>query len=324
MARMTSFSDDDRDDDDQERDDDDQHEEEEEEEDRDDDRGRNSRRRDRGDEVEEDEESEEDDADGDEDDDDDDLEDLERVANSGRGGMVPYQRLAAMADKNHQLTQALLDQLAGPGKAGGGKEEKPPVDVAKLREQYEDALLEGDKAKARELADQIDEANLSKAEERALKRFREEEQQRQQEAFANSMRQASDTVLRKYPSLNDFETDPDAADDMDRIIVERDLLMRRGVPGPKAMRQAADKVMGSGDDGGERRGSTPRDKRRRQEREGLRDRAKTASRIPPRTGGNGTGQRGRQSRESADTYTSSQVASMSEKEKARARGDYDV
>lgn len=323
MARMTSFSDDDRDEEDLDREDENL-EEEEEEEDRDDDRGRGSRRRDRGDEVDDDDGEGEEEEEEEEEPDDEDLEDLERVANGGRGGMVPYPRLAAMAEKNHQLTQALLDQLATNSGKTGTKDEKPPVDVAKLREQYEDALLEGDKAKARELADQIDEANLSKAEERALKRFREEEQQRQQEAFANSMRQASDTVLRKYPSLNDFETDPDAADDMERIIVERDLLMRRGVPGPKAMRQAADKVMGAGDETGERRGSSARDKRRRQERESLRERARTASRIPPKTGGNGTGQRGRQTRDSAGLYTSSEVANMSEKEKARARGDFDV
>lgn len=322
MARdMTNFSDDDRDEDDIDREEDDRDEDEEEEEEDREDRGRSPRRRDRGDEVDEDDNDDDREEEEEEEDDDDDrLADLERIAGGDGRGMVPYPRLAAVVEQNHQLTQALLESRAAGTKPQ--KEEKPPVDIKALRKKHTEAILEGKDDEAAALAEQIDEANIAKAEERALARLREEQQQREQEAYTASMRRASDLVLSKYPSLNDFETDPDAADDMERIIVERDLLIRRGVPGPKAMRQAADKVMG-GDEGGERRGSSPRDVRRRKERESLRERARTAGRIPPKTGGNGTGQRNRSIRE-PDTFSERQVKSMSEQEKRKARGDFDV
>lgn len=253
-----------------------------------------------------------------------DLEDLKGIVGGDRLGMVPYPRLAAVVEQNHRLTEALATIATQQGAGAAKKEAPPPVDIANLREQYEEAVLEGDKEKSRTLAAQIDEAVLARAEERALKRVREDQEQQRQEEFKRQMAAASDIVLRKYPSLNDFESDQDASDNMDRIIVERDLLMRRGVPGPKAMRMAADKVMAAADDDGQRqRGGSARDKRRRKEREGLRARAKTAGRIPPSTSGNGTGQRGRRPEE-RDGYTEREVAGMTERQKREARGDYDV
>lgn len=324
MARETSFSDEDRDEDDIDLD---EETREEEEEDHDDDRRRGSRPRDRGDdaneeeeEEEEDEEEEEEEEDEEDEEDDEDLEALERIVGGSRGGMVPYQRVAELADKNQKLTEALLSHLAaGTEKSSGAKEDKPPVDIKALRKKHTEAILEGKDDEAADLAEQIDEANIAKAEERALARFREDQQRREQETYLKSIQAASDQILRRYPSLNHFETDPDAAEDMERIIVERDLLIRRGVHGAKAMRQAADKVMG----GSERRGPTERDIRRRGERDSIRERAKTAARIPPRTGGNGVGQRGRQLREPSG-FSARQVAQMSEQEKRRARGDFDV
>lgn len=328
MAReeISNFSDDDLDDDDRILDEEDEGDDE----DRGDvhDGGRRRRSRRDDDDLDEDADDADDDTDEDEDEDEEsdlDLEDLERIASGDNRGMVPYPRLAAVVEQNHRLTEALATIATQQGAGAGKKDDTPPpVDIAKLREQYEEAVLEGDKEKSRTLAAQIDEAVLARAEERALKRVREDQEQQRQEEFKRQMDAASDIVLRKYPSLNDFQTDQDASDNMDRIVVERDLLMRRGVPGPKAMRMAADKVMAAVDGDGQRqRGGSARDKRRRKERESLRARARTASRIPPSTSGNGTGQRGRRPEE-RDVYTEREVAGMTERQKREARGDYDV
>lgn len=324
-----------RDDDDHDRD---EREEEEEEEDRDDDdrgdrvRGR-SRARDDDPELDDDDDRDDDDREEEEEEEEEALnpDDLAAIANGG--GHVPYERLASVVDQNHRLTQALLDAQAAA--AGPKKETPPPVDIAALREQYEDAVLEGDKAKSKTLSSQIDEALLQQAEDRALKRFEARQQVEAQERLQLEAAKASSIVLQKYPSLNDFETDRDAADDMERILVERDLLLRRGVPIGKAMRQAADFVMGG--TGGER-SSRERDRGARRDRDDrggerparrtthadrLRERARTAGRLPPRTGDNGQGQRGR--KEARGSLPSDRdVRDMSEAEKKRARGDFDV
>jgi hypothetical protein len=162
---------------------------------------------------------------------------------------VPYARfneVAADRDREREdrlriegERDALQRQLEGRG-TGEPAKKTEAVDVEALRDQANEAMIEGDTEKANTLRRQANAAEraqlLNEAEERAVTRIRAEEGQRE-------ILRAAAAVIKDYPFLdsnNAAEKDPEA---IEQVVALRDTYMRtKGMTAGEALTKAAERV----------------------------------------------------------------------------------
>lgn len=269
------------------------------------------------DEGEEGEEEEEEDGEEEEEADPD---DLEEIANSGRGS-VPIARLNEVLEQNRKLTEALLLQAGGGQKPAARAEEAPTFDLkAKLKERNA-KILEGDDDAATAIDLEIEEyrQKVATAEATKIATGRVTAAMAEQETSAAIAR-----VQRDYPVLND-KTRAFDSDKLDEVVALRNVYMARGMSMGEAIAQAARRVCGkpaSGKAGGNRERARDPEERTTRERRIQHQRARNQP-------GN-LNKAGMSARQVADTLrrtenvSERQVRQMTEQEKRRERGDFDV
>jgi hypothetical protein len=257
--------------------------------------------------------SDDDGSDDDDQDDDGDL-DLDALDEIAGSGHVPYARFAEVSARERQLLQTIAALAAGNKGGAEAKPDKPAFDLKAARTELRAAIIEGDDAKAEKLEAQIDEhmgdVAATKAQER-MQAILQEEKNRQFEADKEAGIAA---VMRKYPQLD--KAGRQTQETLDLIVATRDVLLKRGLPIGKAIRQAADRVMA---------GAGQQQKRERKDpnrRDGnmIRNAAKTAKKIPPRTTGAGANRQ--QRRVDRDDISEKELGQMTERQKREARGDF--
>lgn len=264
-----------------------------------------------GDGDEDSDDGDEDDQDGDDDQGDGELDAaaLEEIAGSGQ---VPYPRFAEVAARERRLLDTIAALVAGNKGATEEKTEKPAFDIKAVEAEYRAAIIEGDEAKADKLSAQINEHLIDVASGRAAERMQsilDAEKARQFEADKEAGIAA---VMRKYPQLN--KEDRATQESLDLIVATRDVLLKRGLPIGKAIRQAADRVMAGAGMQSQKKDVDPNTRSGKM----VRDAARKARQIPPRTTGAGSNrQRHRQ-----DDISEKELRSMTDRQKREARGDY--
>lgn len=161
---------------------------------------------------------------------------------------VPYARFNEVATERDREREdrirtegerdALRRQLEGGGAATPAAK-KDAVDVEALRDQANEAMIEGDTDKANTLRRQANAAEreqlLNEATEKAVARIRAEDGQRE-------IATAARAVCKAYPFLdsnNAAEQDPEA---IEQVVALRDSYMRKGDTPGEALTKAADRV----------------------------------------------------------------------------------
>ncbi len=183
-----------------------------------------------------------------------DLELLAELAGEGKAKMVPHARFNEVNETlkheraerlrlEEELARARGQQPAAQADAPEAKPEGYDFDAAEDR--YMDALLDGDKAAAAKIRNEIRAAEQRRFEERSAltaKQAADEELRRrdaeEEQAVAGKVLAAA---LAKYPFL-DHESDAADADAIEDVIARRDLYMRQGMPFAKALATAVEKV----------------------------------------------------------------------------------
>lgn len=201
---------------------------------------------------EKDEREADDDPDADEDPDLD-AEALAELAEGGKSKVVPHSRFHEVNEslKREREERLRLEEenarLKGAApKPEEQKQEKPAAyDFDAAEDRYLDAMLDGDKDKAKEIRREIraEEQKLfeSKAGEDAKKATEEELQKRDQSAETERLQKVLNDALAKYPFLNDAseEANQDAIED---VIARRDYYLRKGMSPSKAVAAAVEKI----------------------------------------------------------------------------------
>lgn len=183
-----------------------------------------------------------------------DLELLAELAGEGKAKMVPHARFNEVNETlKHERAERLRleEELARargqqPAAQAAAPEPKPEeYDFAEAEDRYMDALLDGDKAAAAKIRNEIRAAEQRRLEEKSAltaKQAADEELRRrdaeEEQAVAGKVLAAA---LAKYPFL-DHESDAADADAIEDVIARRDLYMRQGMPFAKALATAVEKV----------------------------------------------------------------------------------
>lgn len=235
---------------------------------------------------------------------------------------VPRARLNEVSEQlaeTKALLAAALNKPAAP--AAPSPPAEPAFDVKAARKAYLAAVASGDDDKALELDEQIEAHRMRVAEENAVKRIRQENQEQSAQQVATELASAAKGIQKTYPQLDakSADADPDA---IDFVIFRRDKLIAAGTPAGEALRQAADlaaKAFGFAK--GEKKDPAPTEDpdtaRTIQAR--LRN-ADAANRQPPELGGRGD--RGtQQQRVNVAEMTDEEFAALPAAEKKRLRGD---
>ena len=183
-----------------------------------------------------------------------DLELLAELAGEGKAKMVPHARFNEVNETlKHERAERLRleEELARargqqPAAQADKSEAKPEeYDFAEAEDRYMDALLDGDKAAAAAIRNEIRAAEQRRfAEQSALtaKQAADEELRRRDAAEEQTAAgKVLAAALAKYPFL-DHESDAADADAIEDVIARRDLYMRQGMPFAKALATAVEKV----------------------------------------------------------------------------------
>jgi hypothetical protein len=239
--------------------------------------------------------------------------------------MVPHARFNEVNSKLQEErdrriaaeTEARVLREQGAAAAGKGADKgAESVDLKDLRKQHHQAMMEGDEDKALELADKIDGEVSRQAEERALARFEQREQERQ-------ITNTAAAVIEKYPFLNSngAEANKEAIAD---VIDMRDVYIARGKTPADALRLAAEKIgkqyakADDGDDDDKGNKGNAADERNKQ---AITRNAAAASAQPPRADG-GKGQRTTRATEvDVSQMDDTKFRSLPKEEKRKLRGD---
>lgn len=284
---------------------------------------------DRGDEVDDDADIEElaksvegkgeDKGKGKEDDDDDD--DDEQQAGNGRQQRVPYDRFRQVNDELKKEREErirmeerlkLLEEQRG-GKDGDKKQQPKAFDFDAAEDAYQDAVLEGDKEKARQIRAEIRAEEIRIAEAKAEERIQVRETLRRVD-------EVTAKAYEKYPFLNHESKEADK-EAIDEVVEWRNFYHAKGDSWDKALQKAVDKVgklyapkeeppAKKSDDGDDKKGRNVVDIKQRN--------AGVEKKIPPAT----TGTSGsREPRVDLAKLGDKEWADLSETEKKRFRGD---
>lgn len=256
-----------------------------------------------------DDSNDDDDQDGD-DDGDVDLDALDEIAGSGQ---VPYPRFAEVAARERRLLDTIAALAAG-NKGGDAKPEKPEFDLKAARTELRAAIIEGDDAKAEKLETQIDEHMADVAATKAQERMQAILQEEKNRQFEADKEAGIAAVMRKYPQLD--KADRQTQETLDLIVATRDVLLKRGLSIGKAIRQAADRVMAGAGMQSAKKDSDPNSRSARM----VRDAARKARQIPPRTTGAGANRQ--QRHRDHDDVSEKELRGMTDRQKREARGDF--
>lgn len=177
----------------------------------------------------------------------------ELAGESGKARMVPHARFHEV---NEELKQQRAERLrleeelarakgAKPVEEAAPKEEPKPYDFDAAEDRYMDAVLDGDKDKARQIRSEIrnEERKQFENQSNAVAKQASEEQLQLRDAEAEKalLVKVLDEGLAKYPFLdnNSELANQDAIED---VIARRDLYLKQGMSASKAVAAAIEKV----------------------------------------------------------------------------------
>lgn len=292
---------------------------------------------DRGDDVDPDLKPEEDDdpdleleEEEDEDEEDDlDPEALAELADGGRKAkVVPHSRfnevntaLKAERAERLRLEEELARAKGGAGAKPEGNEEQPkPYDFDAAEDRYMDAVLDGDKEKARSIRAEIraEERKAFEAEGAKAGKLSAAEELRQRDALVeqSSMQRVLEQAIEKYPFL-DHKSKAANADAIEDVVARRDFYIRQGKSPSKALAMAVEKVAPRYDDKGGEPARKPGEKPAASE-EQIRKNLGREKQIPQTPAG--VGERGKDIDYSK--LTDDEFDALPAEEKRKARGDF--
>lgn len=225
------------------------------------------------------------------------------------------------AEERARLAEEELARLRGDKKADKA-DDKPAFDYDAKEEAYMDALMEGDKDAAKKLRREIDEARRAEFEEAATTKAEARMLQRQ---AATDLNAAAQAVIEEFPFLDSKSVKANKAA-IAEVVEWRDFYISKGHGAADALLKAAEKV-GPGykprkASEGEDEDDAPKAKTKLDELRAMRLRknAAAANRQPARLEG-GVGNRGTGGKLNVEEMDEDAFASLTEKEKARMRGD---
>lgn len=254
-----------------------------------------------------------------------DLELLAELAGEGKAKMVPHARFNEVNETlKHERAERLRleEELARargqqPAVQADKPEPKPEgYDFDAAEDRYMDALLDGDKAAAAKIRNEIRAAEQRRFEEQSAltaKQAADEELRRrdaaEEQAVAGKVLAAA---LAKYPFL-DHESDAADADAIEDVIARRDLYMRQGMPFAKALATAVEKV-GPRYAPQDAPAKSPRTATTEQIKRNLERERRIPAAMP------GVGERGKDI--DYATLSEDEFDALSEQDKRKARGDF--
>jgi len=121
------------------------------------------------------------------------------------------------------------------------KDEAPPVDLEALEDQYDEAILEGDTATARQLRKQIRQVEREHINQQAMQAAQRQFEQREQALENQRLAQVAAQITQKYPAFNGQSEQADSVL-IDMVISYRDRLIASGAKPSDALAQAAEVV----------------------------------------------------------------------------------
>lgn len=253
-----------------------------------------------------------------------DPEDLKALADD-KPSSVPHARFNEVNEalkEERSLREQMQRRLDALEQRNAPKEEEelPEFDFDAKEDEYNDALMEGDTVKAKQIRAEIRKADreliAAQMEQRVTERIS------QQEATRLFMEEA-ERVVDKYPFLADGENQNKKA--VDEVKEWRDFYMQKGDAAHTALRKAANKVAPMyADDSGD-----PDDKtavlsvaelRRRQKAKAMQRNADASSKQPPPLKG-GSGERSSKRDLNINDLSDDEYDNLTAAEKKRLRGD---
>lgn len=279
------------------------------------------------------------------DDDDPSAEELEELLGGKKGGSIPYARFKEVNDQGRADRERMLQLEEENARLRGSQppkkeEEKPkPYDFDGAEDRYMDAVLDGDKDKAKEIRREIraEEKKLNEAESRASTdaAIAEERARAAQDREAEKVQGVLVAAYEKYPFLDHTKAKTRNMEAIQEVIDLRDAYVMKGMPFSQAVDKAAN-VIGRayapaakpGDDkgkGGDGKGGDDKGKggeMSRAEKRGIEQKQKNATaeeRQPERM--NGSGQRERLGQIDIEQMSDEQFSKLTKEELSELRGD---
>lgn len=263
-------------------------------------------------------------------------ENLRAVADGGKkagGNRIPPGRFNEVNEKRIRAEEraALLaaenERLRGGGKGKGGGNDEPAFDFEKKEEEYADAIMEGDKAKAQAIRKEIRAAERKEIEETATTNAYTRIKTEQVKA---DLAAAAEAVIEDYPFLDSLsgKGNPKAIKD---VAEWRDFYIGKGETPAAALMKAAKKIAplyapkqkakekdAEDDDADQAKGGGSKIDELRRAR--IRRNAGAANAQPPKLDG-GMGNRAASGKVNVAEMSDADFAKLPEKEKAKLRGD---
>lgn len=261
----------------------------------------------------------------DEDEDEDETDDEGEAEPDGKSPkMIPKSRFDEVNERRIRAEERLkmLDEQRATAAKGAEEEAPAAVDLKDLRKQQRAALMEGDEDKAAELDEQIDAEVERRATLRAVANLSESQAKAELKAAAAA-------VIEDYPFL-DSTSRAANKEAIAEVVAFRDSYISRGMGHAEALMKAAEKVgkfyapakskkvADEDDEDDDPKSAKTKIDELRERR--LRKNAKTANQQPARLEG-GVGNRGTGGKLNIEDMDDDQFSRLSEKDKAKARGD---
>lgn len=256
------------------------------------------------------------------------------IASGKKQGAVPYSRFKEVNDEARTSRERLLQleeenaRLKGqvPAKEDKPKDEPKAYDFDAAEDRYMDAVLDGDKDKAKTIRAEIRaeerRANEAEAKKLAATSTAEERERVRQELEAERTAEVLDGIYEKYPFL-DHAAKGANKEAIQEVVDLRDVYVSRGMPFSKAIAQAAERVgklyapeKKADDDGRKKDEPSPADRRAQDQRQ----RNATAELDQP-SRMNGSGQRSRLGELDIEKMSDADFDKLTKEELAELRGD---
>jgi hypothetical protein len=256
----------------------------------------------------------------------------EREGRKNGSQMVPItrfnevnERMKELASQNQQLIEALTrgqpitqEQAATPPSAAP-TEQVQLSDIKALRQQYQEALLNGLDEKALDLQAQIDDMIEARATERAMERLNQSLKDQAQAREQQTFQQVVTEMEANYPGL-DAKSDQANEDAILYVVAKRDALIQAGNNMTDALRKAVDQAAKVFALGQEQPAHIAQGSQQNRQQQSLMRNAAAANQQPPQNAGLGNRATAPQRMDVAK-MSDAEFDAMPEAEKARLRGD---
>lgn len=235
------------------------------------------------------------------------------------------ERMKELAAQNQQLIEALTrgqtpQAPKQPEQNPQQTEQQHQADLKTLRQQYQDALLNGRDEQALEIQEKIDEVIENRATERAMERLNKTLQEQAQQAEQKTFQQVVAEMEQTYPAL-DANSDQANEDAILYVVAKRDALIRAGQPIAEALRGAVEQAARVfGLDGNTKPSHNADETTQNRRQQALQRNAQAANAQPPQLAGLGNRATAPQ-RADVSKMTDAEFEALPESEKARLRGD---